>query len=72
MEQEEYDDILSHLAAAVVQQGTLNDTLRAMLVNHNALFHQQAEINTHIATTLTRLEMLLARLIAQGENSRDA
>ena len=43
-----------------------------MLANHNALFHQQVEINTHIVTTLTRMEMLLARLIAQGETSQEA
>jgi len=46
--------------------------LLAMLANHNTWLRQQAEINTNIAATLTRLEMLLARLIAQGENSRDA
>jgi len=72
MEQDEYEDIISHLAAAVVQQGTLNENLLAMLANHQALFHQQGEINTHIVTTLTRLEMLLARLIAQGETSQEA
>jgi hypothetical protein len=33
---------------------------------------QQVEINTDVKTTLARIETLLARMIPQGENGREA
>jgi len=61
----EYDDMVRRLIAIAEHQRSINDDLRAFT-------RHQVEINAGVQTTLARIETLLARLIPQGENGRDA
>lgn len=79
MDTPEYDTLLRTLVQIAAHQDTINADLRAMLRAHDAtlthqttLLTQQVEINTDVKTTLARLEALLARMIRQGENGREA
>jgi hypothetical protein len=65
MEPQEVDTIIRHLAAAIEHQRTINDDLREFT-------RQQVEINTDVKTTLARIETLLARMLPQSENGREA
>lgn len=65
LEPHEVDTIIRHLAAAIEHQRTINDDLREFN-------RQQVEINADVKTTLARIETLLARMIQQSENGRDA
>jgi hypothetical protein len=69
---EEYDTIIRHLAAAIAKQDTINDDLRTCIQEQRAFNAQQVAINQDVRTTLARIETLLARMIPQGENGRDA
>ena len=72
MEPQEYDEMLRTLLRIAQYQETINTDLRAMLANHDAMLAQQVRINQDVATTLARIETLLARMIAQSDKGRDA
>ena len=65
MEPHEYDEMLQTLVRIAAYQETINTDLR----DFN---RQQVEINNDVKTTLARIEALLARMISQGENGREA
>lgn len=65
MEQQEYDEIIRTLVRIAAHQDTINEDQRA--------FNRQLiEINQDIKTTLADIKTLLARMIPQGENGREA
>jgi len=65
MEPQEYDEMLRTLVRIAAYQETINTDLREFN-------RQQVEINHDVKTTLARIEALLARMISQGENGREA
>jgi hypothetical protein len=65
VEPHEVDMIIRHLASAIEHQRTINDDLREFN-------RQQVEINADVKTTLARIETLLARMLPQSENGREA
>jgi hypothetical protein len=48
------------------------DALQAMLEEQRTFNRQQVEINTDVKTTLARIATLVARMLPQSENGRDA
>ena len=72
MEPHEYDEILRTLVRIVAYQETINVDMRAMLTNHDLLLRQQVEINADVKTTLAHIEVLLSRMLRQGENGQEA
>jgi seryl-tRNA synthetase len=79
VEPQDVETIIRHLATAIAKQDTINDDLRACLLEQRefnarqvAFNARQVEINTDLKTTLARIETLLARMIPHGENGRDA
>ena len=48
------------------------DALQAMLEEQRTFNRQQVEINTDVKTTLARIETLIARMLPQSENGREA
>ena len=65
MEPHEVDTIIRHLAAAIEHQRAINEDLRAFT-------RQQLEFNADVKTTLARIETLIARMLPQSENGREA
>ena len=65
MEPHEVESIIRHLAAAIEHQRTINDDLREFA-------RQQVAINADVRTTLARIETLIARMLPQSENGREA
>jgi hypothetical protein len=47
-------------------------SLTAMLAAQQEMNQRQVEINTDVKTTLARIETLLARILRQEDNGRDA
>ena len=79
MEPQEVDAIIRHLLQIAAHQDTINEDLRACIQEQREMNLQQrdfnarqVEINTDVKTTLARIETLLARMIPQGENGREA
>jgi hypothetical protein len=79
VEPQEYDTIIRHLAAAVAKQDGINENLRVCVLEQRAMnqrvegfIQQQAEFNQDVKTTLARLETLLAHIMRQSEDGRDA
>jgi len=48
------------------------ESLARMLAAQHEFNRQQVEINADVKTTLARLETLLARMLPQSENGREA
>src|SRR5262245_18369458 len=72
VEPQEYDELLRTLVRIAQHQETITTDLRAMLANHDAMLARQVRISQDVATTLARIEPLLARMIAQGDNGQEA
>jgi uncharacterized membrane protein YccC len=79
VESQEYDEMLRTLVRIAAHQETINTDLRAMLSTHDELLKRQDVINERLTsaierldTTQDRIETLLARMIPQGENGREA
>jgi len=79
VEPHEVDTIIRSLAATMEHQRSINADLRTAIqelrtqqVQQAEFNRQQVEINADIKTTLARVETLLARMIPQGENGREA
>jgi hypothetical protein len=65
VEPQEYDEIIRTLVRIAAHQDTINEDQRA--------FNRQLlEINQDIKPTLADIKTLLARMISQGENGREA
>ena len=79
MERDEYESLLRTLAGIAVHQDTINDDLRTCVRELRGFNVQQVAINQDLkdiaaglAVTQARIEALLARLIAQGDNGQEA
>ena len=79
MEPHDYDDILARLVQLAEQQGGINERLTAAIERQEARLDQHADQLRRLTTiqerqelTLARIETLLARMIPQGDNGRDA
>ena len=72
MEPQDVERIINHLAATLAKQDGINDDLRACILEQREFTRQQLACNQDVKTTLARVETLLARMIPQGENGRDA
>jgi hypothetical protein len=72
VESAEYDDMLRRLIIVAEHQRTINDDLRASIVELREFNRQQVEINADVRTTLARIEALLARLMRSSGNGREA
>jgi hypothetical protein len=64
--------IVAPLAETVNQHDARLARLDALLAEQVAINRLQAAINADVRTTLARIETLLARLMPQGDNGRDA
>ena len=65
MEPQEVDELIRQLVRIAVHQDTINADLREFK-------RQQIAINQRLEVTQARIETLLARMIAQGENGQEA
>jgi len=72
LEPQEYDELIRHLVRLAAHQDTTNAALRESIQALARFNARQLEINEHVHTTLARLETLLARMIPQSDNGRDA
>jgi predicted nucleic acid-binding Zn-ribbon protein len=72
VEPHEVDTIIRHLAAAIAEQGAINEDLRACVREQRQFNAQQVEINQDVKSTLARIETLRARMMPQSDNGRDA
>ena len=54
------------------QHEAIMTSLARMLEAQHEMNRQQVEINADVKTTLARIETLLARMLPQGENGREA
>ena len=79
MEPQEVDEIIRSLTATMAHQRSINEDIRTAIQELRTQQVQQAEFNRDVKdslaginTTLARVETLLARMIPQGENGRDA
>jgi hypothetical protein len=64
--------MLRRLIIVAEHQRTINDDLRASIVELREFNRQQVEINADVRTTLARIETLLARLMRGSDNGREA
>jgi hypothetical protein len=72
MEPHDVETLIRHLTAMLVKQDVINDDLRESI-------RQQGGINERLTTAIERLditqariETLLARMLPQGDNGREA
>ena len=72
MEPHEVDMILRHLAATIEHQRTINEDLREFNRQQLAVNERPTAAIERLDVTQARIETLLARMIQQSENGRDA
>ena len=68
----QHEEILRNLTAMLVKQDGINERLTLAIERIDRTLAQQVEINADVKTTLARVETLLARMIPQSENGREA
>jgi hypothetical protein len=73
------DDLVRRLTALVVKIDERDthmverlDAMQAMLEEQREFNRQQVAINADVRTTLARLDTMLARMLPQSENGREA
>jgi seryl-tRNA synthetase len=67
-----HEAIMEGLARMLAAQHTMNERQEAINEELKTFNRQQVEINQDGKTTLARIETLLARMIPQSENGREA
>ena len=72
MEPQEVETIIRSLAAAIAQQGAIHVDIRTCVQELRDFNAQQVEMNARLEITQARIETLLARLLPQSENGREA
>ncbi len=79
MEPQEVDTIIRHLTATIAKQDAINADLRMCIQEQQEFNAQQMVINERLTAAIERLdvtqariETLLARMIPQRENGREA
>jgi hypothetical protein len=69
---ERFEDMVRRLTAMLVEQRTFNQHIAGLLQEQRDFNRQQVAINTDVKTTLARIETLIARMLPQSENGREA
>jgi len=72
MDAHEYDAILRHLVGVMARQDTINDDLREFNRQQGTINARLTAAIERLDVTQARIETLLARMIPQGENRREA
>jgi len=72
MEPHEYDEMLRTLVRIAARQDLINEDIRASLAAQREINERLTAAIERLETTQARIETLLARLIPQGENGREA
>ena len=72
MEPHEYDEMLRTLVRITARQDLINEDIRASLAAQREINERLAAAIERLETTQARIETLLARIIPQGENDREA
>jgi hypothetical protein len=72
VEPHEVDAIIRHLAAAIEHQRTINDDLREFTRQQTAINERLTAAIERLDMTQARIETLIARMIPQSENGREA
>ena len=72
MDQSELDDILRTLLRITVQQDAINQDIRSCIQELRDFNAHQVQINERLEITQARIETLLARMLPQSENGREA
>jgi hypothetical protein len=68
----EYDNLLRRLIAIAAHQDTINDDLRESIRQQGGINERLTSAIERLDVTQARIETLLARMIRQQENGRDA
>ena len=72
MDQFEFDEMLRTLLRITVQQDAINQDLRTCIQELRGFNAHQVEMNARLEITQARIETLIARMIPQSENGREA
>ena len=79
MEPQHYEDLVRRLVSITVHQDHINDDLRACVQEQREFNRQQVEINQRLTAAIERLdvtqariEVLLSRMLGQGDNGQEA
>jgi hypothetical protein len=68
----QHEAIMEGLARMLAAQHEMNQRVTLAIERIDQTLAQQREINGDVRTTLARLDTLIARMIRQGENGREA
>jgi len=72
MDDSTLEDLLRRLTVLVVKLDARDEHILALLDEQREMNRQQIAINQRLEVTQARIETLLARMIAQGENGQEA
>jgi hypothetical protein len=72
VDQSEFDEMLRTLLRITVQQDAINQDIRSCIQELRDFNAHQVQINARLEITQARIETLLARMIPQSENGREA
>jgi hypothetical protein len=68
----QHEEMIQGLARISSAQQDINQRLTLAIERIDQTLAHQAEFNSDVRTTLARVETLLARMLPQSENGRDA
>jgi hypothetical protein len=72
MDQSEFDEMLRTLLRVTVQQDAINQDIRACIQEQRGINERLTAAIERLDVTQARIETLLARLLPQSENGREA
>jgi hypothetical protein len=72
VEPHEYDDLIRTLVRIAAHQDSINDDLRESIRQQGGINERLTAAIERLEVTQARIEALLARMMPQGENGRDA
>jgi len=72
VDQSEFDEMLRTLLRITVQQDAINQDIRSCIQELRDFNAHQVQINERLEITQARIETLIARMLPQSENGREA
>ena len=72
MDQAEFDEMLRTLVRIAARQDLINADIRTSIQEQRAINERLTAAIERLDVTQARIEMLIARMIPQGENGREA
>ena len=69
---QQHEEVLRSLTPMLVAQREMNQRVEGFIQEQREFNVRQVEINARLEITQARIETLLARMIPQSENSREA